>query len=233
MVRRRVGDVRCDSAGCCSDCSRSGPPHHPPLLQRLGYRFQRRLVGAYWERAGDEAAFDDGAHSLIGANHYVYGELIGQQPVQDWLIEHRINLGNSDEVATHWLLIDQKRNCGYLSRSTGAPASPGTAPGGRGRAPGSMTAPERPVRSAESDAPFYNVDEQIGEGHFYDQSAPIRLQAHVGDEPYAHSRGLAEIVPLTPRGVRSYVLARPYLAIPQYSILVGQLSRLWPLVPAR
>jgi len=45
-------------------------------------------------------ALDDGEHILVGADHYVYWE---------------INLGNSDQPATYWLLVDRLENQGYIS----------------------------------------------------------------------------------------------------------------------
>jgi len=86
------------------------------FLERFGYPYDRRLVGVYWERAGDDVAFDDGVHAATGlADHYVYWELTRQPQVQAWLWDQEINLGNSEERPTYWLLIDRLDNRAYIS----------------------------------------------------------------------------------------------------------------------
>lgn len=89
-------------------------PLPPAFLRRLGYRRDRRIVAVYWEPAGDEAAYSDGVYSLVGADAYVYWELTRKPVVQEWLWAHGIDLGNSDNSATHWLLIDQAMDQGYV-----------------------------------------------------------------------------------------------------------------------
>ena len=84
------------------------------FLRRLGYRRDRRIVAVYWEPAGDEAAYPDGVHSLVGANHDVYWELTRHPEVRAWLWQHAINLGNSDESATPWLLVDRATGQAYI-----------------------------------------------------------------------------------------------------------------------
>jgi hypothetical protein len=86
----------------------------PAFLERLGYHHGRRIVGVWWERSGDEVAFTDGAHGLVGADHYVYWELTRQPRVRAWLSEHAINLGNSEQRPTHWLLIDRATDRTYV-----------------------------------------------------------------------------------------------------------------------
>jgi hypothetical protein len=92
----------------------------PAFLPRLGYRFERNLVGVYWEPLGDEAVWDDGVHSYVGADRYVYQELSQNRLIRAWLWEHEINLGSSDEPPTHWLLVERARNLGYIRRLPGA-----------------------------------------------------------------------------------------------------------------
>ncbi len=82
-------------------------PLPPAFLRRLGYRYGRRIVGVYWEPAGDEAAYTDGVHTLVGADPYVYWEFTRRPAVAAWLLAHGIDLGSSDSPATHWLLIDR------------------------------------------------------------------------------------------------------------------------------
>jgi len=84
------------------------------FLERLGYHHDRRIVAVYWEPVGDEAAFTDGVHGLVGADPYVYWELTRQPAVRAWLREHDINLGNSDQPATHWLLVDRRTGLAYV-----------------------------------------------------------------------------------------------------------------------
>ena len=90
------------------------------FLRRLGYDHGRRLVGVYWQPAGDEAVFDDGVISLTGADPWTYLELVRRPEVEAWLDGQAINLGNSEEPATHWLLVDGWTEQGYVSPATAA-----------------------------------------------------------------------------------------------------------------
>lgn len=90
------------------------------FLRRLGYRHDRRIVAVYWESAGDEAAYTDGVHSLVGADASVYWEVTRQPAVEAWLWAHHINLGTSDDVATHWLLVDRATDQAYVCDLRGA-----------------------------------------------------------------------------------------------------------------
>lgn len=92
----------------------------PAFLARLGYGHDRRIGGVWWERARDEVAFTDGVHGLVGADHDVYWELTRQPRVQAWLREHAINLGNSEQRPTHWLLIDRATDRAYVCDATSA-----------------------------------------------------------------------------------------------------------------
>lgn len=81
----------------------------------MGYRRARRHVGVRWEVAGDEAAWSDGEQTRIGADPWVYGELVDQPLVQTWLAQQDINLGSADQQVTHWLVVDRQANRGYVS----------------------------------------------------------------------------------------------------------------------
>ena len=90
------------------------------FLQRLGYRYARRIVAVYWEPAGDEAAYTDGVHTLIGADAYVYWELTRRRAVQEWLWADDVDLGGSDTAATHWLLVDRASGAAFVCDVGGA-----------------------------------------------------------------------------------------------------------------
>jgi hypothetical protein len=85
------------------------------FLRRLGYDHGRRLVGVYWQPAGDEAVFDDGVISLTGADPWTYLELVRRPPVADWLAEHDISFGGCDEPATHRFPVDGMTPAGHVS----------------------------------------------------------------------------------------------------------------------
>ena len=87
----------------------------PAFAERRGDACGRRLVGIYWG-AGDAVAFDDGVHYAAGlSDRHVYWELTRQPQVRGWLREHEINLGNSEEPPSHWLLVDRLTNRSYVS----------------------------------------------------------------------------------------------------------------------
>lgn len=86
----------------------------PAFLERLGYHHDRRIVAVWWEPAGDEVAFTDGVHGLVGADPYVYGEFIRQPGPRSWLAERGINIGNSEQRPTYWLLIDRPADRVYV-----------------------------------------------------------------------------------------------------------------------
>ena len=77
----------------------------------LGYRGERRFVAAYWEPLGDEVTVCDDRSSAIGlGDHYAWSDFVHQPNVHTWLRDRDVNLGNSDETATHWLIIDRVRH---------------------------------------------------------------------------------------------------------------------------
>jgi len=85
------------------------------FLDRLGYRGDRRIVAVWFEPGVDEVAFTDAVHGLVGADHYVYWELTRRTEVQAWIREHGINLGNSDQSAAHWLIVDRVTERAYVA----------------------------------------------------------------------------------------------------------------------
>jgi hypothetical protein len=51
--------------------------------------------------------YDDGVSSACGmSDNWLYLGFIHRPPVQAWLDAHGVNLGNSDQPASHWLVID-------------------------------------------------------------------------------------------------------------------------------
>ena len=81
----------------------------PGFLPAFGYQGGRRFVALYWEPCGDEACYDDGVSYACGmSDNWLYLRFIRQAEVRRWLDERGLNLGNSDEPATHWLIADAK-----------------------------------------------------------------------------------------------------------------------------
>jgi hypothetical protein len=84
-------------------------PFRLPLgfLTAFGYPGGRRLVALFWEPSGDEACYDDGQSYACGlCDNWLYLNFIRQADVHRWLDKNRLNLGNSDEAAQHWLIAD-------------------------------------------------------------------------------------------------------------------------------
>jgi hypothetical protein len=77
-------------------------------------------VAVYFEPGVDEVAITDGVHGLVGANHAVYAELTHRPHVRVWLQDHAINLGNSEQRATHWLLVDRATERVYVCDAASA-----------------------------------------------------------------------------------------------------------------
>lgn len=77
------------------------------FLAAFGYRYARRFVALYWEPCGDESCYEDGVSSACGmTDNWLYLDFIRQPQVRGWLDANGLNLGNSDESATHWLVAD-------------------------------------------------------------------------------------------------------------------------------
>jgi hypothetical protein len=79
----------------------------PGFLGTFGYPGGRRLVALYWEPSGDEACYDDGVSYACGlSDNWLFLGFIRQADVRRWLDENGLNLGSSDEPASHWLIAD-------------------------------------------------------------------------------------------------------------------------------
>jgi hypothetical protein len=79
----------------------------PGFLAAFGYAGGRRLVALFWEPSGDEACYDDGVSYACGlCDNWLYLNFIRQADVHRWLDKNRLNFGNSDEPAKHWLIVD-------------------------------------------------------------------------------------------------------------------------------
>ena len=77
------------------------------FLPAFGYRGGRRFVALFWEPCGDEACYDDGESYACGlCDNWLYLDFVRRPEVRRWLDDNDINLGNSDEAATHWLVVD-------------------------------------------------------------------------------------------------------------------------------
>jgi hypothetical protein len=72
----------------------------------------RRYVALWWEAAGDELAFSDGVHSGVGQlDHrlwldYLYRRGGFRPSIFGWMVEHDIDLGSSERLATYALIVD-------------------------------------------------------------------------------------------------------------------------------
>lgn len=79
----------------------------PGWLRAFGYPGSRRYVGLFWEPCGDECCYDDGERYACGCcDNWMYLDFKRQPQVQQYLSDHGIHLGNSDERARHWLIAD-------------------------------------------------------------------------------------------------------------------------------
>lgn len=78
-----------------------------------------------------------------------------------------------------------------------------------------MTERDRP-----EPVPACELDEALGEVTLFGESWTLRLAATLDTEPYHRSRR-AELVPLAAeRGMRTVVIARPYILIPHYGLAI-------------
>jgi hypothetical protein len=79
----------------------------PSPHARFGYRGGRRFVAHFWEPCGDEACYDDGQSYACGScDNWLFLNFVRRPDVRAWLDENGLNLGNSDEAALHWLIVD-------------------------------------------------------------------------------------------------------------------------------
>jgi hypothetical protein len=78
----------------------------PPMLeQALGYFGSARLVAFYWEPVGDKALFDDGVVSA-DAEQLAYQGLLEHPTVAAQVRAY--DLGNNEQEAQQWLLLDRE-----------------------------------------------------------------------------------------------------------------------------
>ena len=84
----------------------------PPMLEEaLGYDGSSRWVAFYWTPWGDELVYDDGTTSTDGSWH-AWLTFKRHPCIAPHLEPYR--LGNSDEEAKHWLLLDQETRALYV-----------------------------------------------------------------------------------------------------------------------
>lgn len=78
----------------------------PPMLEEaLGYTGPSRWVAFYWQPGGDELMYADGAVSTDGSWH-AWLTFTHHPRVAPALAPY--HLGNSEEDAVHWLLLDRE-----------------------------------------------------------------------------------------------------------------------------
>jgi hypothetical protein len=71
------------------------------------------------------------------------------------------------------------------------------------------------------EAPFWHLDEELGEARLYGESCRVRGRIHLQEEKYTPYVTRQEIFPLqTSHGIRDYVLMHPYLLLPDISLEV-------------
>jgi hypothetical protein len=77
------------------------------FLTAFGYHGAHRLVALYWEPCRDEACYHDGQNYACGlCNNWLYLDFVRRADVCRWFDENGIHLGNSEEPAQHWLIVD-------------------------------------------------------------------------------------------------------------------------------
>ena len=86
-------------------------PLPPGLLECMGYRGKARFVGMAWSPAGDELIVDDGRSAGTGES-WSFIAFKRHRAVAPML--EGFNLGASDRIAEHCLLIDQQRNLAFI-----------------------------------------------------------------------------------------------------------------------
>jgi hypothetical protein len=95
-------------------------PLPPRFAEQLGYRRDRRFVAAYWD-AGDEVTVRDDSYLASGlGDWFPWTQFFHRPELRLWRATHNINFGNSDEPATHWLIIDRNTNQGFVAPATEA-----------------------------------------------------------------------------------------------------------------
>jgi hypothetical protein len=85
----------------------------PPMLeQAIGYDGEGRWVAFYWMPGGDEVIYDDGRFSTDGT-WQAYLLYVQHATVAPHLAAY--NLGNSDQEAEHYLLLDRQERRMYVA----------------------------------------------------------------------------------------------------------------------
>jgi hypothetical protein len=73
-------------------------------------------VAAYWEPGGDVVTLRDDSFLAGGFDDWFpWTQFFHHSRVSLWKLRNNINLGNSDEEATHWLIIDRVTNQGFVA----------------------------------------------------------------------------------------------------------------------
>lgn len=86
------------------------------FLAKFGYSLGRRFVGLYWEPCGDESCYDDGQASACGlSDNWLFLAFKRRDDVAAWLSNNGIKLGNSEESAQHWLVVDSQNGEVYAA----------------------------------------------------------------------------------------------------------------------
>ena len=85
-------------------------------LTQFGYPGERRFVALYWEPCGDEASVTDGVRSACGmSDNWLYLKFVREPHVRRWLDDNGIALGNSEDEAQHWLVVDASTSGVYAA----------------------------------------------------------------------------------------------------------------------
>jgi len=85
---------------------------------------QRRFVALWWEPAGDELAWSDGAHGGAGQlNHWAWLDYLHDHgqfdgPISAWLARHQVDFGCSDAEARHALVVDSQSASAWVAPLT-------------------------------------------------------------------------------------------------------------------
>jgi hypothetical protein len=78
----------------------------PDLRPRFRPQLGRRFVAIFWEPVEGEKDSHEEGHACGLCDNWPLDELVRRPEVKAWLDENGIHLGNSDEEARHWLVVD-------------------------------------------------------------------------------------------------------------------------------
>lgn len=94
------------------------------FVRRIAFPTGRRLFALHWSPAGDELVAADDVRSACGqADERVYWEFVRRPEVRAWLDAAGVSLGNSEDEATHWLVVDTHANRAWVAPLAGGPAA--------------------------------------------------------------------------------------------------------------